>query len=231
MRPLLLTVVLIIACAATFLTLAALGTLGLNRRPAVVIAPSQLDGGAVAEPTDDASQTSAKIPANVPAKGEPAAAPLIDPPIVRADARPAQRSPIAGPIDLPALGAVTHGRSIRVEPIPGGYAVSGWRDPEAYVEWDLAAAAAAAAAPAPGRYRVELSFACPPDAGGRFVLSVGDDALPGQARPTGGADQYRTTTLGSVRLRPGDTRLTLKPDGRIRGAALMNLRAVRLVPA
>ena len=126
-----------------------------------------------------------------------------------------QRPPKADPIDLPALSAVTHGRSIRVEPIPGGYAVSGWRDPEAYVEWDLAAAAAA---PAPGRYRVELSFACPPDAGGRFVLSVGDDALAGQARPTGGADQYRTTTLGAVRLRPGDTRLTLKPDGRIRGA-------------
>jgi hypothetical protein len=133
---------------------------------------------------------------------------------------------VAGPIDLPALSAVTHGRIIRVEPIPGGYAVSGWRDPEAYVEWDLAPVA-----PAPGRYRVELSFACAPGGGGKFILAVGDDTLAGQIHPTGGLDQYHTATLGAIRLGPGNARLTLKSDGRIRGGALMNLRAVRLVPA
>jgi hypothetical protein len=226
-RPLLLTFLLVVTSAAIFLGIAAVGTLELNgRQSAATVVPTTAESDAAVDPADDAVPAAARIRGEPSAKGEPAAAPPLDRfRADRADARPPLPPPAPGPIDLPALSAVTHGRTIRVEPIPGGYAVSGWRDPEAYVEWDLAPAA-----PAPGRYRVELSFACPPGAGGGFVLAVGDDQLAGQARPTGGPDQYRTTTLGAVRLRPGDTRLTLRPDGRIRGG-LMNLRHVRLVPA
>jgi hypothetical protein len=225
MRPLLLTFLLIVVVAATFLALVALGTARLNHSPAVVKAappPAEVDSAPTS--ADGASQAAAGLHPDRPATREPPAAPAVNPRVDPGGALPALPR-IAGPIDLPAFDAVTHGRVIRIEPIPGGYAVSGWRDPEAYVEWDLAPAA-----PAPGRYRVELSFACAPGAGGRFVLAAGDDMLTGRSSPTGGPDQYHTTTLGTIRLGPGGTRLTLRPDGAIRGA-LMNLRHVRLVPA
>ena len=84
--------------------------------------------------------------------------------------------------------------------------------------------------PRPGWYNVELSFACAEDAGGGFVVAVNEQTLNGQARPTGGWDRYRTAVVGAVLLSADDTRLLLKPDGRI-ATHLMNVRRVRLVPA
>lgn len=246
MRPLVVAFLVVLAFAAFFIGVGAVGVVGLWREQAVIARPvvTSPGGAATDDDANDAVPAAAKVPAQPPpawanpvdpfapppAPGQPGqgagqvggglvglpAGPL--PPVVP-PLPPAQ----AGPIDLPALSAVTHGKLIHVEPVVGGYAVAEWRDPQAFVEWPVVPRA-------PGWYQVELSFACAEGNGGDFVVKVADQTLTGRARPTGGPNQFRTASLGQVHLTAEDHRLVVKADGRMEDE-LMNVRHVRLVPA
>ncbi|RMG32437.1 MAG: alpha-L-fucosidase, partial [Planctomycetota bacterium] len=65
-------------------------------------------------------------------------------------------------------------------------------------------------------------------AGNHFLIEVAGQKLGGRITGTGGWDQYRTMTVGTVRLPKGPCELTARSDGPIRGA-LMDLQVVRLV--
>jgi hypothetical protein len=218
MRPLIVSMLLLFSLAAIFTAIGAVGVWQMYHQQVAVEPPAQLSAVAEESPV----LASARIPHRADDQiappdfvGAAAGAPVppIDPP---------RFAPLpAGPIDLSALHAVTRGRMIHVEPVEGGYAVTDWRDAGATVTWDLPQRAA-------GWYTVEVSFACPDNAGGDFVIDCANQTLSGKARPTG--RQYRTAALGSVLLPAEQTRLILKADGPVAGT-LMNVRQVRLSPA
>jgi hypothetical protein len=120
---------------------------------------------------------------------------------------------------LPAEAAVAHGKSIKVEPGSIGY----WSDAKDYVEWVLEPQQ-------PGSFDVSITYAVGGGAGGEFTVAVGDQKVDAKAEPTGMWDQYKTVRLGSIKLTPGRTSLTVKPKGKPSGA-LMNLQSVKLDPA
>ncbi|MEM9415041.1 MAG: alpha-L-fucosidase, partial [Planctomycetota bacterium] len=83
----------------------------------------------------------------------------------------------------------------------------------------------------PGRYRVVLEIACANGSGGQAEITLGHgQKLTVDIAPTGGWGSYEEVDAGEVTLSaPGHDFLHLKPV-RIDGAALMNLRSIRLVP-
>ena len=80
-----------------------------------------------------------------------------------------------------------------------------------------------------GRYDVYLDGACDPaSAGNAFVLETAGETLGGKIASTGGWNQYRQTKLGSLALKKGSQRITLRPDGPPQ-QALVDLRGLILV--
>jgi hypothetical protein len=81
------------------------------------------------------------------------------------------------------------------------------------------------------RYRVEVEMSCAPgNEGNGFVVKVGGMELPGKTGATEGWSDFRTVEMGRVAFeQAGPVRVTVRPDAGMKGA-LMNLRAVRLVP-
>ncbi len=82
----------------------------------------------------------------------------------------------------------------------------------------------------PATFDVWLDASCDdPSAGNVFVLDGGEQQLRGKMLGTGGWQFYQQRKLGSVTLPRGQVRLTLRPEGLVRGA-LMDLRTLCLVP-
>jgi putative membrane-bound dehydrogenase-like protein len=80
-----------------------------------------------------------------------------------------------------------------------------------------------------GRYDIYLDGACDPSsAGNAFVLETAGETLGGKIGSTGGWNQYRQTKLGTLALKKGSQRITLRPDGPPR-QALVDLRGLILV--
>jgi len=102
----------------------------------------------------------------------------------------------------------------------GGF-IGSWTDPAAIIEWDLDVREA-------GKPGVALTFACAPDHGGDFKLTVGAATLSGRTEPTGGWYDCKTIPLGAVELPAGrqTVRLTAGPFK----TAPMNVFAVTLSP-
>jgi putative heme-binding domain-containing protein len=83
-----------------------------------------------------------------------------------------------------------------------------------------------------GTFVVWLDWACDNSvAGNVFVLEGGEKPLRGKVAGTGGWDKYRRQKIGTVKLTAGKQRLTLRPDGGMLRGALLDLRAVYLMPA
>ncbi len=82
-----------------------------------------------------------------------------------------------------------------------------------------------------GRYDVHLDWACHPDAAGNAFVLDSDPPLRGRVASTGGWDQYRRQKLGTITLKAGLQSLTFRPDGPMVRHALLDLRALHLVPA
>ena len=80
-----------------------------------------------------------------------------------------------------------------------------------------------------GRYDVYLDAACEPAAAGNaFVLDGAEAPLHGRIESTGAWSQYRRTKIGTIALKKGMQRLTLRPDGPP-ARALVDLRGLILV--
>lgn len=80
-------------------------------------------------------------------------------------------------------------------------------------------------------YDVWLDYASHPDAAGdAFAFDGVEPAIRGTVVSTGGWDRYRQAKMGVVSLPPGRHRLSFRPDGPLKRTALLDLRAVVLVP-
>ncbi|MGQ9731787.1 MAG: alpha-L-fucosidase [Candidatus Zipacnadales bacterium] len=83
----------------------------------------------------------------------------------------------------------------------------------------------------PGTFEVQVTYACANDSGNsEYVVVIGDQAVVGKTEITGGWGNYRTVSLGTIRLRePGVVNVMVR-GLRKPGVALMNLRSVVLRP-
>lgn len=98
-----------------------------------------------------------------------------------------------------------------------------WSSSDDVVSWTLDV-------PASGRYRVDIDYACDPQAAGhRLIATSRGGSLTHKVTATDGWDDYRTTTIGEIDLPAGVQSVTLKPASRPL-PALLDLKGVRLAP-
>ena len=84
--------------------------------------------------------------------------------------------------------------------------------------------------PRAGQYDVRLVYACDNGtAGNSFQLKCDKAMLTGKIVGTGTWDNYRTTTLGRVRLPSGRVRVLIEPVGDPNNC-LMDLQELMLIP-
>lgn len=124
-------------------------------------------------------------------------------------------------LTLPAAKAFVYGDAIVFEGEFGnlGY----WHGEKDYAVWRVRL-------DTPAAFDVYLDLACDAgSAGNTLVLDGADPPLHLTVAGTGGWDRYTSRKLGTVKLPAGLTRLTVRPDGPVRGA-LADLRTVYLVP-
>jgi len=127
---------------------------------------------------------------------------------------------VNGALELLASNCEIYGEQIVFEPEFRnlGY----WHGPNDYAVWTVELADR-------GRYDVYLDGACDPaSAGNAFVLEAPDETLGGRMASTGGWNQYRQIKLGTLALKKGSQRVTLRPDGPPK-QALVDLRGLILV--
>ena len=130
-----------------------------------------------------------------------------------------------GTILLHAREAIVHGKTLRYEPEPHKDTIGYWSNPADWVRWDFEVAK-------PGTYAVEILQGCGKGSGGSTVeFAVGEQTLPVTVQDTGGFQNFVPRDIGKVTLpKPGKYTLTVKPTKK-QGAAVMDLRQVRLKPA
>jgi alpha-L-fucosidase len=130
-----------------------------------------------------------------------------------------------GSVELKAVDATVHGETARYESGDGKDNIGFWTDPQDYVSWDFTIGKA-------GTFDVEITLACDQGTGGsEYAVSVGGQELTGKVKETGSWTDFVTEKLGSVQMgEAGKYTLTVKPSTKP-GLAVMNLKAIRLVPA
>jgi hypothetical protein len=101
----------------------------------------------------------------------------------------------------------------------GGRLLGGFNGPDRSAQWTIDA-------PRAGAYRVELTYAVAPKAGGEFTLTAGKSQLKGKTSDTGGWEKLRTAEFGTLELPQGPSTIVLKPVKTSGG--LLNLRQIRL---
>ncbi len=114
-----------------------------------------------------------------------------------------------------------HGFQLHIERKPRPHFVY-WVDPQEYIEWPHGCVQA-------GKFTVELTYSCAPNAGGNFVFTAGTARITGHADQTGGWDKWRTVRIGDVVITQEKTSAFLKADGQPQNA-LMDVTKVRLIP-
>jgi len=83
----------------------------------------------------------------------------------------------------------------------------------------------------PGAFRVEVTYACAPDSGdSEYVVVLGNQAVVGKTEVTGSWRDYRTVSLGTIRLTEPGTVSAMVRGLRKPGLAVMNLRSIVLRP-
>ena len=130
--------------------------------------------------------------------------------------------PVQGRLSLRAATASIYGTDITFEPPFGN--IGYWHSPQDHLVWSVDL-------PVAGSFDVYMEGACDPGSqGNAFRLESGDRSLSGRVKSTGGWNQYLATRIGSISLAAGSHRVVLRPDGNDLRGALMDLRALYLVP-
>jgi len=128
-----------------------------------------------------------------------------------------------GSILLHSRDATVSGAMLRYEPETNKITLGYWVKKEDWASWDFAVSQ-------PGRYTVEALQGCGPGSGGsEVVFSVGDQQLPMTVRETKHFQDFIPRELGVVALAAGEHELQVRPKTKP-GAAVMDLRQVRLIP-
>jgi putative heme-binding domain-containing protein len=126
-----------------------------------------------------------------------------------------------GTLTLPAANAAIFGNSITFE--SEFHNIGFWQGANDHVAWSIRLDKAVT-------FDVYLDYACAQDsAGNSFILAGVKAPIEGKATSTGGWDKYQTRKIGTVSLPAGEGKITIRPNGPIRGA-LFDLRKVSFVP-
>ncbi len=127
-----------------------------------------------------------------------------------------------GTIALKALDATPQGGGIQYESDKD--CLGFWTDAKDWVSWDFAVAK-------PGAFDVRVTWACDKGSGGaEYVVAVADQSLKGKVEETGSWTEFRTQSLGAVRIeKAGKCTLSVKALTKP-GMGVMNLRSVVLEP-
>jgi len=129
-----------------------------------------------------------------------------------------------GSILLAAETADVHGVMLRYEPLPHKDTLGFWVRQDDWASWDFVVTR-------PGKFDVELLQGCGNGSGGSQVdVEIADQKLTLTVQETGGFQEFVPRTIGSAKIdKPGRYTLRVKPRTKP-GPAVMDLRAVRLVP-
>ena len=136
--------------------------------------------------------------------------------------KPVVLKPEDGSLRLLAKHASIIGNQITLEPEFGNIGL--WHGAGDHVIWD-------AELPEEAEFDVWYEFACDNNnAGNAWVLRGVEPVLQGKVESTGGWDQYRLKKMGTARIEAGLHKIVLAPSGKQLQGALMDLRALYLVP-
>jgi putative membrane-bound dehydrogenase-like protein len=126
-----------------------------------------------------------------------------------------------GILNLRAENAEIYGTSLVFEP---QFANLGWwTNEDDHAVWMIEV-------PKAGKYQVHFNYACADNAAGdSFVMTLGERRVSGKVAGTGAWESYRQIQVGEVELPPGQLRVVMRSEGKIR-SALIDLRTVRLIP-
>jgi arylsulfatase A-like enzyme len=129
-----------------------------------------------------------------------------------------------GIVNLPAKTAQVHGLMLRFEPLPHKNTLGYWVRADDWASWEFQIAK-------PGAFRLEILQGCGNGSGGSEVeFEVASQTIPVTVQETGGFQNFVRREIGTVKIdQPGRYTLTVKPRKKP-GAAVMDLREVRLVP-
>lgn len=129
-----------------------------------------------------------------------------------------------GSIALSAETADVHGVMLRYEPLPHKNTLGFWVRQQDWASWDFVVSR-------PGQFEVELLQGCGAGSGGSQVdVEVAGQKLAMTVEETGGFQTFVPRKIGSLSLdKPGRYTLSVKPRSKP-GLAVMDLRAVRLLP-
>lgn len=129
------------------------------------------------------------------------------------------------PIELPARSALTRGAKVSKDAAGN---LTGWSNDSDTVEWQQIK-------PVAGWYEVEITQACPTDAG-TYEVTIDNQTITGHVKSTGGFDKFETIKLGFLQLGKNQTYLTLKatkidgPFMKVSGIALRPCAAPVIEP-
>lgn len=129
-----------------------------------------------------------------------------------------------GTITLPAKTAVLHGVMVRYEPLPHKNTIGFWVRADDWISWSFRVST-------PGEFQIEILQGCGTGSGGSQVeFSVAGESVVATVEETGGFQKFVARAIGKIKIaRPGDYTLSVKPKTKP-GAAVMDLRQVRLLP-
>ena len=140
-------------------------------------------------------------------------------PAKEAGTQPTQ--PADGSITLGTHDARIHGFQLHIERRPSPH-FAYWVDPTEYIEWPHGCARK-------GKFTVELTYSCAPNAGGNYIFTAGTARLEGHADPTAGWDKWKTVKVGTITVTQDGETAFLKANGQPQNA-LMNVLHLRLIP-
>ncbi|MDA0812567.1 MAG: beta-propeller fold lactonase family protein, partial [Verrucomicrobia bacterium] len=129
-----------------------------------------------------------------------------------------------GRIVLSALDGRVEGDRAKLETHPGNHRIGFWSNADDSVHWSYQATR-------PGMYDVELTYSVANGDGNQVELSFGSETLTGKLVDTGSWYRYTTVPVGRVYIEKAGE-VPVKVRGvKMKGAALMNLKAITLRPA
>ena len=120
--------------------------------------------------------------------------------------------------------AITNGSAVKRFNRKGGYHISGWKNPDDSITWNLKVNK-------PGRFRVRLTYAALPAwAGQKFRVEAGAESMEADTEATGGWYDYGTFDLGTINLDASEGQfLEIRPVGQVR-ENLMYFKEILLEP-
>ncbi|MCF2497228.1 polysaccharide deacetylase family protein [Dyadobacter chenhuakuii] len=100
----------------------------------------------------------------------------------------------------------------------------GWFTAADRVEWDVDITNA-------GKYEIQMEWSVDDtEAGKPFVIEAGGAKYAGKVGKTGSWETFKKETLGQLKLAAGKQKLVFKPGSQFSKGALLDLRAIELVP-